>query len=93
MILGPNKPFVAMICDGPPVLFHPFPEHGAYFGVSKQVGSDVLWTVPMMADGSPSQDDEGAPDVVFVEYVSDDDHCLDAVNAQFGTAFERHQFA
>jgi len=71
--------------------FCAFPEHGAFFGYMTSTYVDVLLVVAMRVDGSPDLL-AGEPNIGEVSCVEDDDTCLEAVNATFGTTFTRDQF-
>lgn len=90
-----QKPAFFVTIDGDArVPFFPFPECGSFFGVMHGVekgnenivpgDDDVLYSVPMMADGSPDTF-ENEPNIGEVENAEGID--FDDLNAFFGTAF------
>lgn len=89
-----GKPAFRITIDGDLSLpFYAFPEAGAFFGVAAESGKDVLYNVPMGADGQPAED-VGEGDVCEVTNMSEhgDRDLLASINTFFGTQFTPEQF-
>jgi len=77
------------------VEFRAFPEHGAYFGVTEYRGRPCLLGIAMLESGEPAPGwpgDDEPYNVTEISCIEDDDDCLDAINAEFGTHFKREDF-